>query len=540
VWPRRRASRAHYPSVSLGTMLLLAVGYAVAVALPAAPTPVSVTFDIGKVLSTTNMTLFGVTIDTHSLAMGLDWSAPALLTPSKALAPPLLRIGGSAQRSYPTCFNAAHDLEPVNSTCLTRKYWQALCDFSAAIGAKMLYGLDAHDTTGTAALLKDLDSARGGGPTGNACPALLGFSIGNEGVPGSNESFWAVREHLANFSPSATPTPLLVGPDSPMMPSNMAYFVPLATEILRAAGGALDGASFHLYSFCDGNRPRDSSVASVAKVKFFSKASLAVAAKSVTMMQAVLANTSTPHIPLWLSESNSICEGGVANLSNTYANTPWLLNQLGLLAAAGVPVMAQQTLIGSDYGLLSGPGDRTQNATAGWEAGVTARPNLFANLLHRTLIAPAAGGLITVLNASVECETAAAYAYCAGPGAKAAAAGAVVMVLINLDETQPAMFKIEPTSTVAAAGSTMMQLSVWSLNGASQPLPPNPSPKQVEDLITSPAVFLNGNRTPLSVEGVVASGMAPSVLAAGTDSVEVPGLGVAFVLVQGVAVSVCK
>jgi hypothetical protein len=102
------------------------------------------------------------------------------------------------------------------------------------------------------------------------------------------------------------------------------------------------------------------------------------------------------------------------------------------------------------------------------------------------------------------------------------------------------MFKIEPTSTVAAAGSTMMQLSVWSLNGASQPLPPNPSPKQVEDLITSPAVFLNGNRTPLSVEGVVASGMAPSVLAAGTDSVEVPGLGVAFVLVQWVAVSVCK
>ena len=120
-----------------------------------------------------------------------------------------------------------------------------------------------------------------------------------------------------------------------MMPSNQAYFVPLATKILRAAGGALDGASFHLYSFCDGNRPRDGSIASVAKAKFFSKAALGLASESVAMMQAVVANTSTPHLPLWLSETNSICEGGVANLSNTYANTPWLVNQLGLLAAAG-------------------------------------------------------------------------------------------------------------------------------------------------------------------------------------------------------------
>ena len=50
--------------------------------------------------------------------------------------------------------------------------------------------------------------------------------------------------------------------------------------------------------------------------------------------------------------------------------------------------MAQQTLIGNDYGLLSGPGDKQQNATQGWEQAVSARPNFFANLLHRTLVAP--------------------------------------------------------------------------------------------------------------------------------------------------------
>ena len=55
--------------------------------------------------------------------------------------------------------------------------------------------------------------------------------------------------------------------------------------------------------------------------------------------------------------------------------------------------MAQQTLIGEDYGLLAGAGDRAQNASGeGWEAAVTARPNFFANLLHRTLIAGGGGG----------------------------------------------------------------------------------------------------------------------------------------------------
>ena len=42
--------------------------------------------------------------------------------------------------------------------------------------------------------------------------------------------------------------------------------------------------------------------------------------------------------------------------------------------------MAQQTLIGEDYGLLSGPGDRAQ--LPGWWQNVTPRPNFYANLLY--------------------------------------------------------------------------------------------------------------------------------------------------------------
>ena len=87
----------------------------------------------------------------------------------------------------------------------------------------------------------------------------------------------------------------------------------------------------------------------------------------VATWKGVLANTSSPGLPIWLSETNSICSGGVNNISNTWANTLWLVNQLGVVARAGIPMMAQQTLIGGDYGLLAGVGGRAQRG--GWVMG---------------------------------------------------------------------------------------------------------------------------------------------------------------------------
>ena len=60
-------------------------------------------------------------------------------------------------------------------------------------------------------------------------------------------------------------------------------------------------------------------------------------------------------------------------------------------------------------------------------------------------------------------------------------------------------------------------------------------------MIASPSVYLNMAAAPLNVQGVGRAGwMAPRVLAPEIDNVEVPGLGVAFVLVPGAAASVCK
>ena len=55
---------------------------------------------------------------------------------------------------------------------------------------------------------------------------------------------------------------------------------------------------------------------------------------------------------VWLSEGNSICHQGVNGITNSYLNSLWLVNRLGIMANANVTVMARQSLIGYNYSLL--------------------------------------------------------------------------------------------------------------------------------------------------------------------------------------------
>ena len=55
---------------------------------------------------------------------------------------------------------------------------------------------------------------------------------------------------------------------------------------------------------------------------------------------------------IWLTETGHALYGGQPGLSDTYASTPWWLDELGLLAREGITRVFRQTLTGSDYGLL--------------------------------------------------------------------------------------------------------------------------------------------------------------------------------------------
>ena len=482
--------------------------------------PVTITVDTDAAVARHHGRLHGVTIDTFSLMRGLDFSAPALLEPAKLLQPALLRVGGSAQRSYPVCFGPDHP-EATNSSCLTRRTWAALCGFASALNTSLIMGLH-NDATSNLQLIAAVAANR------SACPALLGFSVGNEGVPGSSSVFRAIRRALDAMPAAPTlPKLLLVGPESPMMSDNSNYFVPLATKLINQVGDVLSAATFHFYAFGAGDlgvsRGVTTASLTAGNLSHMWSASRYTGINqiqaSVSQFKAVLANTSHPELPIWLSETNSIHSGGVDGLTNAYANVPYVLNQLGQVALAGVPVMAQQTLIGNDYGLLSGPGDRAQ--AAGWVENVTARPNFFAQLLHSRLTSG------VVLNASAGVSgDAAAFAYCT-PASLGKPRGAVTLVLLNLAvDAGPRDFHISADSV----------REVHALLGQRTPLPAQPSPSQIVSLLTSASLHLNGAASPLTVEN--AARMAPAVRPKGS-AVALGGLGVAFVVLPDAKAAAC-
>jgi len=436
---------------------------AVASALADAPPPIRVMVDTSAVLATTSALQHGVAIDT--LAKGLDWSDAGLVAAARALNVTLLRAGGSAQRSYPVCVDPALHPEPHNASCLTRQYWRSLCGFASATGLRLAYGLCTHSMAQNLQLLRNASD-----PASDAfCPSLLGWSLGNEGVPGSAAQFKQLRQAIdaLPLAPKAE-KPLLVGPESPIQAYAAGYFVPLANK---------------------------------------------ASARDVALMKAVVANTTAKGAPVWLSEINSICDGGAANLSNTYANVPWLLNQLGQLGESGLQTMAQQTLLGNDYGLLAGGADRAQ--LPGWQRNLSARPNFFASLLHRKF----AGD--RVLKASVAGGgTAAMYAYCSGGG------GGVAVVLLH--------FGRAGAEFALSLGSSMQRYSLYGLPKTRRQMGA-PSDTEVLELIASPRAYLNDDEVPLSVKGLWLRGAA--VVA---RNVALPGLGVTIVLAAHAKAAACK
>ncbi|WP_414474447.1 hypothetical protein [Microvirga sp. M2] len=125
-----------------------------------------------------------------------------------------------------------------------------------------------------------------------------------------------------------------------------------------------------------------------------------------------------PGKPFWNTETADAACGG--NLwANTFLDTFRYLDQLGRLAKQEVRVVAHNTLVASDYGLLN---DRT----------LEPKPNYWAALLWRRLMGS------TVLEAGVPIEEGRhVYAHCLR-----GAPGGVAVLAINNSRTRPSAIEI--------------------------------------------------------------------------------------------------
>ena len=155
------------------------------------------------------------------------------------------------------------------------------------------------------------------------------------------------------------------------MPIGLAGSILNSEDLLKAAGPAFEGFSYHSYGAtsqrCAAMGPSSQTTAEAAlSEEFLSRAS------RIEAFYAALRDKYEPGKPLWLTDTaDAAC--GRNPWASTFLDSFRYLDQLGRLAAKGVQVHIHNTLASSDYGLLD-------------ENTFAPRPKYWAALLWRKLM----------------------------------------------------------------------------------------------------------------------------------------------------------
>jgi heparanase 1 len=313
----------------------------------------------------------------------LDLADPILALRTAALAPALLRVGGTEADRLHYGFDKGAPHSPGDGPfVLRKKLWKDLCSFAHGNGLELLFTLAAGPETRNAwgdwdprdaIRLMDYTRRKGLpvvawelGNEVNAYPFLYGWRRGVSSRRYAREfaRFAAlVREHH--------PGALAVGPSSAFWPL-VGEPHPLLPALCRSPAAAELGAlSFHYY-------PQQSSRGRIAVRR----------AKEGTMLNARALDGAARWVrnvlksrnagpgrsaPLWVTETGHALYGGQPGLSDSWLSTPWWLDQLALMAYEGVDRVFRQSLVGGAYGLLD-------------EATLEPRPDYHASFLWKKLI----------------------------------------------------------------------------------------------------------------------------------------------------------
>ena len=317
----------------------------------------------------------------------LDLSQPDLSRWAEALAPAMLRMGGTeADRIlYGFAREGPPEPAPVGAVLVLKgKRWDEFNRWAAARGFSVLFtvsaGPEVRDADGrwTSAGAERLlrKTVRKGYP-------VVAWEFGNEvnAYPFLFGLRHAVspRQYLADFARFAdlvrrlAPGTRTVGPASAIWPL-VGEPNPLIPALGRSPVSAfLDVLSFHYY-------PQQSDRGRVAvrragETNLLNPRALDGSLRWLRHARRSLQRGSAATAPIWLTELGHALYGGQAGVSDTWLSTPWWLDQLGLLSHAGVGALFRQSLVGGDYGLLD---------PATWQP----RPDYWATVAWKRLMGP--------------------------------------------------------------------------------------------------------------------------------------------------------
>jgi hypothetical protein len=217
-------------------------------------------------------------------------------------------------------------------------------------------------------------------------------------------------------------------------------------DLLTAAGPGLDVFSYHHYGTVS-KRCAGAAIPLISPEEALSEEWLSRTDGTLAFYKS-LRDEFAPGAPIWLTETADAACGGNP-WGSWFLDTFRYLDQAGRLAKLGVQVVAHNTLVASDYGLLD---DKT----------LTPKPNYWGALLWRKLMGT------TVLDSGVPVRAGLhLHAHCLR-----GTPGGVALLAINTDRAAPVTLSV-PTRAVRYTLSGDLQAKVVQLNGQDLALGPN-------------------------------------------------------------------
>jgi heparanase 1 len=392
--------------------------------------------------------------------MAYDFSRPRLRALAGALAPAVLRVGGTQADAVYYALESDAGVPAGDDATLTAAQLDGLCGFARDLGLDVAFTLNAGRGPRVDGGWTDTQARSLVGWTkSHGCPVKL-WELGNElnAYPLTQALTVSPAQYTADLATARAmlseldPGTPLAGPSSAYWPT-LGEPLPFMSAFMPLGGAMLDVVTWHYY-------PQESTRCPEAPVPATPQALLDPArldeinrwANTVETLRARHA----PDAGVWLGETGNAQCGGQAGVSDRFSSSLWWLDELALMATRGQPIVARQTLSGGDYGMID-------------DATLDPLPDYFASLLWKRLMGA------RVLTAAVDGAppTLRAYAHCT-PGRP----GAATALLINLSPDALALSfggRDREAYVVTAAGldARDVQLNGSDLRVANDGTPPS-------------------------------------------------------------------
>jgi hypothetical protein len=417
----------------------------------------------------------------------IDLADARLRKLAAALGPAYVRVSGTwANTTYFPDSDQAPKSPPAGfKGVLSRQQWKGVVDFANAVAAGIVTSFVTSVGTRDAAGVWSPEQARRFvAYTRSIGGRIAAAEFMNEptiaaigGAPAGYDAAAYGRDFkvFRAFVKQSAPEMLLLGPGSvgeTMGDGGVASGMPglLRTrDLLAVSGPGVDAFSYHHYGATSQR---------CAAIGMQTTADAALTEQWLSRTDQTLAFYRTlrdefePGKPFWLTETADAACGGNP-WGGTFLDTFRYLDQLGRLAKQEVRVVAHNTLVASDYGLLN---DRT----------LAPKPNYWGALLWRKLMGTA------VLESGVPIRAGLhTYAHCLR-----GRTGGVALLVINTDKTAPARLRLPTAGERYTLTASNLQDTHVQLNGTELRLGDNDdlprladAPTAAGDLVFAPATI---------------------------------------------------